>query len=127
MITGLETSWPEPAGSRASLTGRARLAVPTATTSPGCRLDLVLLFVVATADVFLTAYEAATGVSIDDGTLWDDWALARSSSNVVTLVDNYAPLGRADLTADVVRRRHGLWTNQRLAYHRSRTNNPRPF
>lgn len=79
-----------------------------------CRLDLVLLFDLATADAFLTAYEAASGTSVGDISRWDSWALARSHTNVETWEPNYAPLGRADLTPGELRRRHDNWTDQLL-------------
>ena len=41
---------------------------------------------------------------------WDTWAAARSHDQVETWVPNYAPLGRPDLTADELRRRHERWT-----------------
>ena len=75
-----------------------------------CRLDLVLLFDLAVADVFLAAYEAAAGVSVGDVSRWDAWALSRSHSNVETWEPNYAPLGRPDLHPGELRRRHDRWT-----------------
>jgi aminoglycoside phosphotransferase (APT) family kinase protein len=78
------------------------------------RLDLVLLFDLATADAFLAAYEAAAGTTVGDTSLWDSWALARSRTNVGTWEPNYAPLGRPDLNPDELRRRHDHWTNHLL-------------
>ena len=75
-----------------------------------CRLDLMLLFDERIADVFLHAYEAATGQVVDDVTLSDSWATARSHAIVETWVPNYAPLGRIDLDEAELRRRHSLWT-----------------
>jgi aminoglycoside phosphotransferase (APT) family kinase protein len=74
-----------------------------------CRLDLVLLFDERIADVFLAAYEAAAGQTLGDVTLWDRWAVARSDDIVETWTPNYAPLGRGDLDAHELRRRHSLW------------------
>jgi aminoglycoside phosphotransferase (APT) family kinase protein len=79
-----------------------------------CRLDLVLLFDERIADVFLAAYEDGIGRTIEDPTLWDGWALARSHDAVETWVPNYAPLGRADLTGEELRRRHSQWTARLL-------------
>jgi aminoglycoside phosphotransferase (APT) family kinase protein len=73
------------------------------------RLDLYLLYDVRIADVFLAAYQAATGTVIDSR-LWDLWAVARSFSIVESWDGNYAPLGRADLTSAELRRRHTQWT-----------------
>ncbi len=79
-----------------------------------CRLDLVLLFDERIADVFLAAYEDGIGHTIDDMALWDGWTLARSHDAVETWSLNYAPLGRADLTGQELRRRHSRWTARLL-------------
>lgn len=79
-----------------------------------CRLDLVLLFDERIADVFLAAYEDGIGRSIGDMDLWDGWAVARSHDAVETWAPNYAPLGRADLTGQGLRRRHSRWTARLL-------------
>jgi aminoglycoside phosphotransferase (APT) family kinase protein len=75
-----------------------------------CRLDLVLLFDERIADVCLAAYEAAVGQTVGEMLLWDGWAVARSHDMVESWTPNYAPLGRADLNEDELRRRHSLWT-----------------
>jgi aminoglycoside phosphotransferase (APT) family kinase protein len=74
-----------------------------------CRLDLVLLLGERIADVFVVAYEAAIGHALKDIGLWDAWAVARSHDGVETWVPNYAPLGRGDLDARELRRRHSQW------------------
>jgi aminoglycoside phosphotransferase (APT) family kinase protein len=79
-----------------------------------CRLDLVLLFGEQVADVFLAAYETAVGESLDDVALWDAWAAAHSHDIVETWTPNYAPLGRGDLDAYELRRRHTVWTTRLL-------------
>jgi hypothetical protein len=79
-----------------------------------CRLDLVLLFDEPVADLFLAAYEDAIGRTIEDMALWDAWAVARSHDTVETWVPNYAPLGRADLTAQALRQRHSRWAARLL-------------
>jgi len=75
-----------------------------------CRLDLVLLFDEQIADLFLAAYEATIGQAVGDVRLWDCWAVARSEDSVGSWGPNYAPLGRADLDEDELRRRHARWT-----------------
>lgn len=75
-----------------------------------CRLDLVLLFDEQVADDFLAAYQAGAGQAVDEIHLWDCWALARSDAIVESWGPNYRPLGRADLDADELRRRHAQWT-----------------
>jgi aminoglycoside phosphotransferase (APT) family kinase protein len=77
-----------------------------------CRLDLYLLFDERVADVFLAAYEDATGRPVADMGLWDGWAVARSHDIVETWPANYRPLGRADLDEDELRRRHSQWTSR---------------
>lgn len=84
-----------------------------------CRLDLVLLFDRATADAFLAAYEAVGATAVEEIGLWDSWALARSHSNVTTWGLNYGPLGRRDLDAGELQRRHADWTDHLLALDRS--------
>jgi aminoglycoside phosphotransferase (APT) family kinase protein len=79
-----------------------------------CRLDLFLLFDERVADIFLDAYEAAVGGTVDDMALWDSWAAARSQNIVASWVPNYAPLGRPDLDAAALRDRHALWTERLL-------------
>jgi aminoglycoside phosphotransferase (APT) family kinase protein len=76
-----------------------------------CRLDLYILFDERVADVFLAAYGDATGHPLADVELWDGWALARSHDIVESWGPNYRPLGRADLDANELRRRHSQWTS----------------
>jgi aminoglycoside phosphotransferase (APT) family kinase protein len=77
-----------------------------------CRLDLYLLFDERVADVFLSAYEDAIGHPVADVGLWDGLAVARAHDVVETWAANYRPLGRADLNADALRRRHSQWTSR---------------
>jgi aminoglycoside phosphotransferase (APT) family kinase protein len=79
-----------------------------------CRLDLVLLYDERIADTFRAAYEAASGVSLEDVHAWDRWATARSHHSVASWVPNYEPLGRADLDAASLRERHARWTARLL-------------
>ena len=81
-----------------------------------CRLDLVLLYGEPIADTFLAAYQAAAGIALADPGLWDLHALANSHSpdGVETWMPNYRDLGRTDLTATELRRRHTAWTESRL-------------
>jgi aminoglycoside phosphotransferase (APT) family kinase protein len=81
-----------------------------------CRLDLALLHGPGTntADVFSAAYRDASGVPLPDVPLWDLYTLARSHRTVETWVPNYAGLGRTDLTAAELRRRHTAWTDRCL-------------
>lgn len=79
-----------------------------------CRLDLYLLYDEKIADFFLHSYEAAFGERLSDPALWDCWAVARSDDSVHTWVPNYLDLGRPDLTAEVLRKRHHEWTDNSL-------------
>jgi aminoglycoside phosphotransferase (APT) family kinase protein len=72
------------------------------------RLDLVLLFDEAVASTFGDSYGALPGGLL----LADLWAAARSHDIVETWEPNYRELGRADLTARELRRRHTAWTGQ---------------
>ncbi len=65
--------------------------------------------------MFLAAYQEASGEAIADAALWDRWALARSHEIVDTWSPNYAPLGRGDLDARELRRRHSLWSDRLAA------------
>ncbi|MGI9006535.1 MAG: phosphotransferase family protein [Streptosporangiaceae bacterium] len=80
-----------------------------------CRLDLYLLHGQGIADVFLNAYERATGSALPHPLLWDLWAVARSHETVETWVPNYRDLGRTDLTAAQLRSRYTEWTSYLLA------------
>jgi aminoglycoside phosphotransferase (APT) family kinase protein len=79
-----------------------------------CRLDLYLLYDEEIADLFLHSYEAAFDEVLHDTALWDLWAVARSDDTVDTWVPNYLDLGRPDLTAGVLRKRHREWTDNSL-------------
>ena len=75
-----------------------------------CRLDLYLLYGERIADEFLVSYQAAAPSVRLDPLLWDLWAIARSHQMVETWMPNYRDLGRGDLTAGELRRRHTAWT-----------------
>jgi aminoglycoside phosphotransferase (APT) family kinase protein len=82
-----------------------------------CRFDLYLLYGEQLADVFLSAYEEAGGTELPEPWLWDLWTLARSHRGVESWVPNYRDLGRRDLTATELRRRHTAWTHTLLQRH----------
>ena len=94
-----------------------------------CRLDLYLLYGQRIADMFLESYQAASTAACPDPLLADLWAVARSHHFVASWVPNYRDLGRADLTARVLRKRHTAWTEHLIkcsadttvAYLRDRT------
>lgn len=83
------------------------------------RFDLYLLHSEHLADVFLSAYQEASGTWIREPHLWDLWTLARSHEAVEDWVPNYRDLGRGDLTAIELRRRHTAWTHDLLQRHRT--------
>jgi aminoglycoside phosphotransferase (APT) family kinase protein len=74
-----------------------------------CRQDLVLLGAPDAADIFLREYEQASGTEIDDLWAWDLSAGAWADPVVETWAPNYAGIGRADLTPDVIRNRLNDW------------------
>jgi len=76
-----------------------------------CRLDLYLLYGEDIADTFLGSYQTASKSALPDVLLWDLWAVARSHEHVESWVPNYGDLGRADLTAGELRKRHSAWTH----------------
>ncbi|MEV4259251.1 phosphotransferase, partial [Spirillospora sp. NPDC049652] len=85
-----------------------------------CRLDLHLLHGPALADVFLDAYERASGVRVANVEAWDLFAVRNSHAWVETWTDNYVPLGRTDLTPAALRARHTAWTTRCLrAFYRA--------
>lgn len=83
-----------------------------------CRLDLVLLHGPDVATTFLYAYQEAAGEAVPELALWDLFALTNSHYSVETWLPNYHDLGRTDLTAAALRKRHTAWTDQRLAAYR---------
>jgi aminoglycoside phosphotransferase (APT) family kinase protein len=74
------------------------------------RLDLYLLYDERIADMVAESYRAASTVMLPDLLLYDLWATARAHRGVASWVPNYRDLGRPDLTAHVLRRRHTAWT-----------------
>lgn len=84
-----------------------------------CRLDLYLLFDQPIAAKFLESYQAASRAALPDPLLCDLWAAARSHHDVESWVPNYRDLGRADLTAQVLRNRHTAWTRHLIECSRT--------
>ena len=76
-----------------------------------CRLDLYLLYGERIAASFLESYQNASS-ALPDPLYWDLWAVARSHEDVESWVPNYRDLGRPDLTAPELRKRHTAWTQQ---------------
>jgi hypothetical protein len=62
------------------------------------------------AATFLDSYESASKSALSDLLFWDLWAVARSYEAVESWVPNYRDLGRVDLTARELRKRHTVWT-----------------
>jgi aminoglycoside phosphotransferase (APT) family kinase protein len=79
-----------------------------------CRLDLVLLHGPIAAEVFLAAYQETAGEAVPDMALWDLFTLTNSYRTVETWLPNYHDLGRIDLTAAELRRRHNAWADECL-------------
>ena len=85
-----------------------------------CRLDLYLLYDEHIAARFLDSYQSASESALPDPLLQDLWAVARSHEYVESWVPNYRDLGRADLTARELRRRHTAWTQHLMGAYRVR-------
>ena len=75
-----------------------------------CRLDLYLLYDEHLAARFLDSYQNASKAVLPDPLVRDLWAVARSHETVESWEPNYRDLGRADLTARELRKRHTGWT-----------------
>lgn len=73
---------------------------------------------------FPDSYETASRSTLPDPLLWDLWAVALSHENVESWVPNYRDLGRADLTARELRKRHTGWTSYPTAAPQSPPPNP---
>lgn len=82
------------------------------------RFDLFLLYDEQLADLYLDAYNNSADVPLTDPALWDLWTIARSHVGVEDWVPNYRDLGRTDLTATELRRRHTAWSDLVLAKRR---------
>jgi aminoglycoside phosphotransferase (APT) family kinase protein len=80
-----------------------------------CRLDLYLLYGEPIAGMFLGSYETASNSALPERLVWDLWAVARSYEQVESWAPNYRDLGRADLTATELRKRHTAWTRYLIA------------
>ncbi len=80
-----------------------------------CRLDLYLLYGEPIAGMFLDSYETASNSALPERLVWDLWAVARSYEQVESWAPNYRDLGRADLTATELRKRHTAWTQYLIA------------
>ena len=89
-----------------------------------CRLDLYLLYDERIADVFLDSYQTASRSELAGVPLWDLWAVARSHQSVESWVPNYRDLGRADLTAKELRKRHSAWTGRLIAHSMNQSSDP---
>jgi len=74
-----------------------------------CRQDLVLLGDPEAADAFLAAYERAGGIRIADLHAWDLEAAAHADPVVESWAENYAGIGRPDITPETLRARLDAW------------------
>lgn len=80
-----------------------------------CRQDLVLLGSPGAADRFLRSYEDRVGRQVTDIRAWDVLAAERADLRVETWDVNYGGIGRADITATVLRERLDDWVATLLA------------
>ncbi|GAB3430636.1 phosphotransferase family protein [Flindersiella endophytica] len=74
-----------------------------------CRLDLVLLGSPDAAEHFLAEYEHHSRQPLPDVNAWDVQAAAQATSAVESWLPNYHGIGRADLTAGMLRERMDAW------------------
>ena len=75
-----------------------------------CRLDLALLIGPEASDLFLPAYQAATGRSFADLFFWDLYMVAWSLEGIEQWVVGYRDLGRTDMTVELARARLARFT-----------------
>jgi hypothetical protein len=92
-----------------------------------CRLDLCLLYGEHIAGRFLDAYETASKSVLPGRLVWDLWAVARSHAQVESWAANYRDLGRTDLTAAELRKRHTAWTEYLIAHAATGADSVGPF
>lgn len=78
-----------------------------------CRQDLVLLGSPSAADTFVSAYERAAGVGLENLRWWDLHAAARASDSVETWAPNYLGIGR-DIPPGLLRHRLDEWIDSLL-------------
>jgi aminoglycoside phosphotransferase (APT) family kinase protein len=86
-----------------------------------CRLDIALLYGVEYAELFLQAFERETKATVQNVAVWDLFAAARSHDDVETWTQNYAPLGRDDMTPAPLLTRHERWASRAATRHLRRT------
>lgn len=79
-----------------------------------CRQDLVLLGDVEAADLFLEAYQRASGTEVVDLREWDLTAGAWADTVVETWAPNYTGIGRPDITPEKLRARLNAWNSALL-------------
>jgi aminoglycoside phosphotransferase (APT) family kinase protein len=92
-----------------------------------CRLDLYLLYGEHVASRFLDTYETASKSVLPGRLVWDLWAVARSHAQVESWAPNYRDLGRTDLTAAELRKRHTAWTEYLIAHAATGADSVGPF
>jgi aminoglycoside phosphotransferase (APT) family kinase protein len=80
-----------------------------------CRLDLALLFGPATADAFLTAYQAASGRTPRHLFFWELFIVTMALENVEHWLEGYHDLGRTDVTSELGRARLERFVTEALA------------
>ncbi|WP_242862946.1 phosphotransferase family protein [Curtobacterium luteum] len=91
------------------------MAAPRGVDVAWCRQDLVLLGAPAAADRFLVTYERESGVRVHDVHAWDVLAAARADPYLESWEPNYTGIGRAEVTARVIRQRFDAWARRLLS------------
>lgn len=90
------------------------MAAPRGVDVAWCRQDLVLLGAPSAADRFLATYERESGVRVGDVHAWDVLAAARADPYLESWEPNYVGIGRAEVTARVIRQRFDAWVRRLL-------------
>jgi aminoglycoside phosphotransferase (APT) family kinase protein len=80
-----------------------------------CRVDLSMLFGMEEADLFLAAYEAATGTKVPQLALWDLAGAVRAYPDPEMWLPGWIDAGRTDLTADLIRDRLRIFVERALS------------
>ena len=79
-----------------------------------CRMDLAMNFDIATADLFLAAYEEMTGKPVPDRWFWDLVPLLRLPVHLSVWLAGAQALGRSDLTVPAMQQALRIFTEQAL-------------
>lgn len=86
-----------------------------------CRQDLAILFGMDAADRFLDTYESIRGIRLATVPFWNLISGLRAMPDPSMWLTGWVELGRTDMTADLVRKRHNEFVKQAMTKVRSDT------